>query len=138
MDEEGYGRWRRFLLLIIITKIKIAILYYFLFHLPLPNDIMIYLHLPNGRATSPFYPPLPPTVSGWLLCESSSNGGCLMQYHHYIIAPLIAFYFIYLFPSPKRYIFTSPMAAPPLPSLLHFRRLLLVGCCVSPCRMATV
>ncbi len=34
--------------------------------------------------------------------------------------------------SPKRYIFTSPMAAPPLPSTLHYRRLFLVGCCVSP------
>ena len=68
----------RFLLLIIITKIKIAILYYFLFHLPLPNDITIYLHL------------------------------------------------------------TSPMVAPPLPSTLHYRRLFLVGCCVSPRRMAAV
>ena len=43
-------------------------------------------HLPDGRTASPFYPPLPPTVSGWLLCGSSSNGGCLMQYHHIIIA----------------------------------------------------
>ncbi len=117
MDEEGYGRWRRFLLQIIITKIKIAILYYFLFHLPLPNDIMIYLHLPNGRATSPFYPPLPPTVSGWLLCESSSNGGCLMQYHHNIIAPLIAFYFIYLFPSPYLHIPDGRAASPFSPPL---------------------
>ena len=72
---------------------KIAIFNYFLFHLPLPNDIVtktIELHLPDGRAASPFYPPFSPTVSGWLLCESSSNGGCLMQYHH-IIAPLIVF-----------------------------------------------
>ena len=77
-------------LLIIITMIiNIAILYFFLFNISLPNDIVtktIDLHLPDGRAASPFYPPLPPTVSGWLLCESSSNGGCLMQYHH-IIAP---------------------------------------------------
>ena len=29
------------------------------------------LHLPDGRTDSPFYPPLPPTDSGWLLCESS-------------------------------------------------------------------
>jgi hypothetical protein len=60
---------------------KIIILSYFLFNIPLPNDIItktIYLHLPNGRTASPFYPPLLPTVSGWLLCESSSNGGCLM------------------------------------------------------------
>ena len=83
---------------------KIAILNYFLFNIPFPNDIVtktIDLQLPNGRAASRFYPPLPPTVSGWLLCESSSNGGCLMQCHHNI-ALLIAFYLIYLFPSPKR------------------------------------
>ena len=57
---------------------KIAILYY----IPLPkNDIItktINLHIPDDGAASPFYPPLPPTVSGWLLCESLSNSGRLM------------------------------------------------------------
>jgi hypothetical protein len=58
---------------------KIAILYY----IPLPknNDTItktINLHVPHGRAASPFYPPLPPTVTGWLLCESLSNSGRLM------------------------------------------------------------
>ena len=64
---------------------KIAILYY----IPLPkNDIItktIKLHIPDGRAASPFYPPLPPTVTGWLLCESLSNSsGRLMPQNNKI------------------------------------------------------
>jgi hypothetical protein len=31
-----------------------------------------------------------------------------------------------------------PPHAPPLPSILHFRRLFLVGCCVCPHQMAAV
>ena len=75
---------RFLLLMIIITIIKYDFILFI--NIPLPVTKTIELHLPDGRAASLFYPPLPPTVSGWLLCESSSNGGCLMQYHH-IIAP---------------------------------------------------
>jgi len=90
---------RFLLLMIIITIIKYDFILFI--NIPLPVTKTIELHLPDGRTTSPFSPPFSPTFSGWLLCKSSSNGGCLMQYHH-IIAPLIVFYFIYLFPSPKR------------------------------------
>ena len=51
------------------------------YFIPLPITKTIYLHIPDGRAASPFSPPFSPTVTGWLLCESMSNGDCLMQYH---------------------------------------------------------
>jgi hypothetical protein len=59
---------------------KIAILLYFFINI----SVLLYccqttdFHLPDDRAASPFYPPLPPTVTGWLLCESLSNSGRLM------------------------------------------------------------
>ena len=89
---------RFLLLMIIITIIKYDFILFI--NIPLPVTKTIDRQLPIGRTTSPFSPQFSPTVSGWLLCEYLSNGGCLMQYHH-IIAPLIVFYFIYLFPSPK-------------------------------------
>ena len=56
----------------------------------------------------------------------------------------ILYYFLFNIPLPNGYrqqnnrFFTSPMVTPPLPFILHYRRLLLVGCCVSPRRMAIV
>ena len=58
----------------------IMILFYFL----IIYLFRLYLNLPDGRTTSPFYPPLSSPVSGWLLClsslcVSSLIGGLLFQ-----------------------------------------------------------
>ena len=107
------------LLIIIIMIIKYDFILLFIY-IPLPNDTKtIDLNLPISRTTSPFSPQFSPTVSGWLLCVSSFIGGCLMQYHH-IIAPLYYFLFHIPLPVTKTNIFTSPMAAPPLPSTSIF------------------
>jgi hypothetical protein len=63
------------------TTTKLMILFYFLINiLHTSHSIVtkrIDFHLPDGRATSPYYPPLSAPVFGWLLCVSLSNGGRL-------------------------------------------------------------
>ncbi len=58
----------------------IMILFYFL----IIYLFRLYLNLPDGHTTSPFYPPLSSSVPGWLLCVSSLCvssliGGLLFQ-----------------------------------------------------------
>ena len=120
IDEECYGRGNDGRLYYSTNNnndYKITILYYFLFNIHLPNDIVtktIDLHLPDGRTASPFYPPLQPTVSGWLLCESLSNGGCLMQYHH--ICSVILCFILFPYQNDR----SSPPRWPHRLSLLSF------------------